>query len=79
MVLHDFIVEDGEVECEAKLDGVARRKRDLVSFIVGFKGFGLNLFELITLGVFSNVAVVVTDHLDEESPCLVCAIFFENL
>ena len=34
VVLHHLVVEDGEVERETELDWVARRKRDLVGFLV---------------------------------------------
>ena len=67
MVLHGFVVEDGEVKGESELDGVARGEGDGVGLVVSGKGSLLDLLEVISLGVLSDVAVVVTDHLDEES------------
>jgi len=79
VVLHDFVVEDREVEGKTELDGVARGKLDLVGLVVSFKSFDLDCFELIGLGVFSDVAVVITDHLDEEGSGLIVAILGEDL
>jgi len=59
-------VEDGEVEGEAELDGVARGQGDLVSLVVGLERVLLDLFHEGTLGILSDVAVVVANHLDEE-------------
>ena len=67
VVLHNFVVEDGEVKGEAELDGIAWGQLDLVSLVVSLKSLLLNLFHEVTFGVFSDVAVVITDHLDEES------------
>ena len=67
VVFHNFVVEDGEVKGEAELDGVAWGQLDLVSLVVSLKSLLLNLFHKVTLGVLSDVAVVITDHLDEES------------
>ena len=66
VVLHDFVVEDGEVESKTKLDGVASGKFDAVSFVVSAKGSLLDFLKFGILGVLRDVAVVVTDHLDEE-------------
>ena len=66
VVLHDFIVEDGEVQGQAELDGVAGWQRDLVGFVVGLERVLLDGLKLASLGVLSDVAIVVTDHLDEE-------------
>jgi len=66
VVLHDFVMEDGEVEGQAELDGVAGGQRDLVGLIVRLERVLLNILEVIALGVLGNVAVVVADHLDEE-------------
>jgi hypothetical protein len=79
VVLHDFVVEDGKVKGETELDGVARGKGDLVSLIVGLEGVLLDFLHEGTFGVLSDVAVVVTDHLDEESLGLTVARFGENL
>jgi len=80
VVLHDLVVEHGEVEGEAELDGVAWGQGDLIGLVVSFKSFLLNFFHKVALCVLSDVAVVVTDHLDEESLGLaVCAILAQNL
>jgi len=79
VVLHDLIVEDGEVEGEAELDWVARGKRNLVSLIVGLECGLLDLFHEGTLGVLSDVAVVIADHFDEEGLRLTLAGFGEHL
>ena len=44
VVLHNFVVEDGEVKGEAELDGVAWGKWDLVGLVVGFESVLLDLF-----------------------------------
>ena len=67
VVLHDFVVEDGEVEGKSELDWVAWWEGDLVSLLVSCQSFLLHLFELIILGVLGDVAIVVSNHLDEES------------
>ncbi len=51
----------------------------MVCFVVGFQGTLLNLFHKSTLGVLSNIAVVVTDHLDEECFGFTLAGLRENL
>jgi hypothetical protein len=79
VVLHNFVVEYREVEGEAELDGVAGREGNLVSLIVGFEGVLLDRLHEGTLGVFSDVAVVITDHLNEESLGLTVAGLGENL
>jgi hypothetical protein len=79
MVLHDFVVEDGEVEGETELDGIAGGKGDLVSFVVGLEGVLLDLLHEGTFSVLSDVAVVVADHLDEESFGLTVASLGEHL
>ena len=79
MVLHDLVVEDGEVEGKAELDGVAGGQLDLVGLVVSLQGRLLNLIEEGVTGVLSDVAVVVTDHLDEEGLGLTVAGLGENL
>jgi hypothetical protein len=79
VVLHDFVVEDGEVEGETELDGVARGQGDLVGFVVCLKSILLDLLHEGTLCVLSDVAVVVADHLDEESLGLSIAGLSEHL
>ena len=78
MILHDFVVEDGEVQGEAELDGVARRQSDLVGFIVSLECLLLHRFKLVGFSIFSNVAIVVTDHLNEESFGLSTARFAQH-
>ncbi len=51
MILHDFVVEDGEVQGEAELDGVARRQSDLVGLVVSLECLLLNLLQIVTLGI----------------------------
>ena len=79
VVLHHLVVEDGEVEGKAELDGVAGGKVDLVGIVVGFEGLLLDFLKLSIFGVLGNVAVVVADHLDEESLGLVLAVSVEDL
>jgi len=42
VVLHDLVVEHGEVEGKAELDGVAWGKRDLIGLVVSLEGLLLN-------------------------------------
>jgi len=79
VVLHDLVVEDGEVEGKAELDGVARGELDLVSLVVGLEGRLLDLLEESVACVLSDVAVVVTDHLDEEGLGLTVAVLGQNV
>jgi hypothetical protein len=79
VVLHGFVVEDREVEGKSELDRIARREVDGVGFVVSFEGRVLNFIKVITLGVLSNVTVVVSDHLDKESLGLSVAGFGKNL
>jgi len=67
VVLENFVMEDGEVEGKSELDGVAGRESDLVGLGVSLESLLLDLLEEGVLGVLGDVAVVVTDHLDEES------------
>ena len=79
MVLHDFVVEDREVQGETELDGVAGRQRDLVSLVVGLECLLLNLLQIVTLGILGNVAEVITDHLDEKGFWLTTTLLVEDL
>jgi hypothetical protein len=79
VVLHDFVVEDREVEGKAKLDGVAWGEGDLVGLLVGTESVLLDGFKEISLGVLGNVTVVVSDHLDEEGLGLFLALLAEDL
>jgi hypothetical protein len=79
VVLHHFVVEHREVEGKSEFDGVARGQLNLVSLLVGGQGFLLHFLELVALGVLGDVAVVITDHLDEEGLGLVNAVLGEHL
>jgi len=79
VVLHNFIVENREVQGQAKLDGVAWGKWDLVGLFVSVESLLLDIFEKISLCVLGDVAVVVADHLDEEGPGLTLTLLLENL
>jgi len=78
MVLEHFVVEHGEIESEAKLNGVAGGKIDRVSLLISLLGLQLDLFEEVFLGVLGNVAIVVAYHLDEESLGLFSAVSVED-
>ena len=78
VILEDFVVEDREVKGETKLDGVASGKVDLIGLFVGFLGLLLDILELSLLGVLGDVAVVISDHLDEESLGFVGAGLFKD-
>ena len=69
VVVHNLVVEDGEVKSKSKSDwvaGVQGLGAGLGKLIV-LEGSVLDGVELITFGALSNVSVVVTDHLVEES------------
>jgi len=69
VVVHNFVMEDREVKGKSKSDwvaGVQRLGRSGGLLIVG-KSSILNGVELITLSALSNVSVVITHHLVEES------------
>ena len=72
-------MEDTEIEGETELDGVAGREVDGVGLVVGSKGGLLHFVKVVTLGVLSDVAVVVTHHLDEEGLGLAVAGLREHL
>jgi len=78
-VLLGLVVEHREVEGEAELDGIAGRKADVHGLLVGLEGGVLGGVEVGALGVLSLVAVVVTDHLDEEALGLPVAGFAEDV
>jgi hypothetical protein len=79
VVLHDFVVEDGEVESESELDWVARWECDLISLLVSFESLGLDLLKLLSSCVLRDVAIVVSHHLDEESLGLSITSLVKNL
>ena len=69
MVVHHLVVEDGEVESQPQADGVARLQLfggDVQGLLVEVKGAILDSLELVTLGRFSYVSVVVSYHLQEK-------------
>jgi hypothetical protein len=68
VVVHNFVVEDGEVEGQTESDWVARVKglRRLVGELVVLEGTILDGFELINGGALSNISVIITHHLVEE-------------
>jgi hypothetical protein len=66
VVLHDFIVEHREVQGKTQLDGVAWRQSDLVGLFVSLQSVLLNLLKEVSFRILSDVAVIVTDHLNEE-------------
>ncbi len=51
----------------------------MVCFVVGFKGILLDLFHKGTFSVLGNVAIVVTNHFDEECFGFTLAGLRENL
>ena len=78
VILEDFVVEDREVESESELDGVACGELDGVGLFISLLGLLLNLFESGVLSVLGDVAVVVTNHLDEEGLGLIGAVAVED-
>jgi len=79
VVLHHFVVENGEVQGQAKLDGITWGKWDLVGLFVGVEGLLLDIFKQISFCVLGDVAIVVANHLDEKSLGLTLALLLENL
>jgi hypothetical protein len=68
-VIHNLVVEDGEVECQTKADRVRRLELlvgEIRGLLVGTKGALSSLLVNIARGVLGNVSVVVTLHLQEE-------------
>ena len=78
VILEDFVVEDGEVEGKTELDRVASWKVDGVSLFISLLSLTLDFLKLDLLGVLSDVSVVVTDHLDEESLGLLSAVSVQD-
>jgi len=79
VVLHHLVVEDREVKGETQADGVAGGKVDLIGLVVCLKCTLLDILEVSTLGVFSDVTVVIADHLHEESLGLTVAGLGEHM
>jgi hypothetical protein len=73
VVVHDFVVEDTEVQGKSKSDWVASIEWlwELVGIVVSIKSSIFDLLESGIMGWFRNVSVVVSDHLVEESLWLV--------
>ena len=78
MVLEHFVVEDGEVEGQTEFDWVARGEVDSVGLFVSLLGLLLNFLEFGILGVLGNIAIVITDHFDEEGLGLIGAVAAED-
>ena len=78
VVLQHLVVEDGEVEGKTELDRVASWKVDGVSLFISLLSLTLDFLKLDLLGVLSDVSVVVTDHLDEESLGLLSAVSVQD-
>ena len=78
VVLHDFIMEDREVEGQTELDGVAGWECNNVCLVVSLERVLLYLFEEVAFGVLGDIAVVVTNHLDEEGLGLTVAALIED-
>ena len=78
VILQDLVVEDGEVKSKSELNGVASGKINRVSFFIGTLCLLLDILEGSLLGVLGDVAVVITNHLDEESLGLISAFSLED-
>ena len=74
VILEHFVVEYGEVKGKAKLDGVAGCEINRVSLFISGLSVLLNLLKFGIFSILSDVAVIVTDHLDEEGLGLISAI-----
>ena len=86
MVVHDFVMEHREVESEAKSNWVASIEAlgSFLSVLVVLESTVLDGFKSITGGAFSNVSIIVTDHLEKECLGLVglslsVALVLDNL
>ena len=66
VVLHHFVVEYREIESKTQFDGVAWWESNLICLVVCLKGILLNLLKKTILSVLSDVAIVVTNHLNEK-------------
>jgi hypothetical protein len=78
VILKHLIVENREVQSETELNWVACGQVNLVSLLVSFLGRVLYLLKTVIFCVLSNVAIVVTDHLDEEGAGFVSAALLIN-
>jgi len=66
MILKNFVVEHREVKGQAEFDRVACREVDSVGLFIGCLSLIFNFFKFGVLCVFSNVAIVVANHLHKE-------------
>ena len=68
VVVHDLVVEHGEVKSKSESNWVARVEglRACLGQLVVLKGSILDTFELISLGALSNVSIVISNHFVEE-------------
>jgi hypothetical protein len=68
VVVHHFVMEHREIEGESKSDWVASVQafRSALGKLIVLEGSVLDSIQLISLGTFSNVSVVISDHLVEE-------------
>jgi len=68
-LVHDFIVENREVESKSESDGVRGLQifvSEISGVIISSESFFSDFLVSFTLGVLSDVPVVVTFHLEEE-------------
>ena len=81
MVVHHLVVEHREVESKSEPDWVAGIETlgKLVGLFISFKRSILNLIKSGFSGRFSNVSVVVSDHLLEECFRLILGGEFDTL
>jgi len=78
VILEHLIVEDTEVQGEPELDRVASGKINGIGLLIGLLCLLFYLLELCIFRVLSDVAVVITDHLDKESLGLVGTFAIED-
>ena len=69
VVVHDLVVEDREVESKSESNWVAgvERFRGLLGKLIVLKSAVLDGLKLISLSALSNISIVVSNHLVEES------------
>ena len=68
MVVHDLVVENREVESEAKSNWVASIQAlgCFLSILVVLEGTILDSFKSVSSGAFCNISIIVTNHLEKE-------------
>ena len=74
-LVHDLIVEHREVKSETKSDWVGGLEVFiglLSGIVVGGESVLSNLLVVLTLGVFTDVSVVVSFHLEEKDLAFSC-------